>query len=119
MANPHICFTLGSHIWFGNLDFICARVDYDLVLLPPSVDIDAISEALSNLCLGTDEGQAPDNDYPGGSQGQTMLAGKPHDHRRVRGQSSTAICFDLSVGEIPVDLPTHHAQAIVEVLTTT
>jgi hypothetical protein len=34
---------------------------------PPNVDIDAISEALSNLCLGTDEGQAPENDRPGGS----------------------------------------------------
>jgi hypothetical protein len=31
-------------------------VDYDLVLLPPSIDIDAISEALSSLHLGTDEG---------------------------------------------------------------
>jgi hypothetical protein len=56
MANPHIRFTLGFHIRFGNLDFICMGVDYDLVLLPPSIDIDAISEALSNLCLGTDEG---------------------------------------------------------------
>jgi hypothetical protein len=56
MANPNIHFTLGSHVWFGNQDFICTGVDYDLVLLPPSVDIDAIFEALSSLCLGRDEG---------------------------------------------------------------
>jgi hypothetical protein len=56
MANPNIHFTLGSHVRFGNLDFICTGVDYDLVLLPPSVDIDAIFEALSSLCLGRDEG---------------------------------------------------------------
>jgi hypothetical protein len=42
-------------------------VDYNLVLLPPFVDIDAISEVLSNLHLGTNEGQALENDCPGGS----------------------------------------------------
>jgi hypothetical protein len=67
MANPCIRFTLGSHVWFGNLDFIYMGVGYDLVLLPPSVDTDAISEALSNLRLGTDEGQALENDCPRGS----------------------------------------------------
>jgi hypothetical protein len=94
-------------------------VDYDLVLLPPNVDIDAISEALSNLHLGMDEGQAPENDHPGGSQGQMTPASKPHDHGRARGQYSTTIRFDPSAGEIPADLLTHHAQAITEVLATT
>jgi hypothetical protein len=108
MVNPHIRFTLGSHVQFGNLDFIFTGVDYDLVL-PPNIDINAISEALSNLHLGTNEGQAPENDRPGDSQGQATPAGKPHDHRRTRGQSSTAIRFDLSAGEIPTDLLTHHA----------
>jgi hypothetical protein len=119
MANPRIRFTLGSHVQFSNLYFICMEVDYNLVLLPPFVDIDAISEALSNLRLGMNEGQALENDCPGGSQGKTMSVGKPHDHGRAHGQSSTAIRFDPSAGEIPVDLPTHHAQAIAEVLATT
>jgi hypothetical protein len=57
MANPCIRFTLGSHVWFRNLDFICTGVDYDLVLLPPDVDVDAISDALSILCLGMSEGR--------------------------------------------------------------
>jgi hypothetical protein len=82
MANPLICFALGSHVRFGNLDFICTGVDYDLVLLSPDVDIDAISEALSNLRLGTGGGQAPENDRLGGSQGQMTPAGKPYDHGR-------------------------------------
>jgi hypothetical protein len=85
MANPCIRFTLGSHVWFRNLDFICTGVDYDLVLLPPDVDVDAISDALSILCLGMSEGQAPDSDRPGGSKGQTTTSGKPHDHGRARG----------------------------------
>jgi hypothetical protein len=85
MANPCIRFTLGSHVRFSNLDFLCTGVDYDLVLLPPSVDIDAISEALYNICLVTDEGQALENDYPGSSQGRTMEANKPHDHRKAYG----------------------------------
>jgi hypothetical protein len=71
MANPHIRFTLGSHIRFDDLDFLCTGVDYDLVLLPPSVDIDAIFEALSNLCLCTDEGQALENDWLGSSHGRS------------------------------------------------
>jgi hypothetical protein len=80
-------------------------VDYDLVLLPPSINIDAISD----LHLGTDNGQAPENDCPRGSQGQTMPTGKPHDLGRARGESSTAIHFNPSMGEILVDLPTHLA----------
>jgi hypothetical protein len=83
-------------------------VDYDLVL-PPDVNVDAMSEALSNLRLCTGEGQAPEGNHPEGSQGQMTLAGKPHDHGRARGQSSTVIRFDPSAGEIPADLPTHHA----------
>jgi hypothetical protein len=85
MANPCIRFTLGSHVRFGNLDFICTGVDYDLVLLPPFIDIDAIFEALSNLCLGMDKGRALENDCLGGSQGKTMQVDKPHDHGRARG----------------------------------
>jgi hypothetical protein len=56
MATPHIRFTLGSHVRFGSLDFLCTGVDYDLVLLPLSIDIGAISMALSNLRPYTDEG---------------------------------------------------------------
>jgi hypothetical protein len=56
-----------------------------------------------------DEGQALENDHPVGSRSGMRLASKPHNHGRTHGQSSTAICFDLSVGEIPIDLPTHHA----------
>jgi hypothetical protein len=65
MANPHIRFTLDSHVRFDNLDLISTGVGYNLVLLPPSVDIDAISEALSIHRLGMDEGQALENNCPG------------------------------------------------------
>jgi hypothetical protein len=85
MANPRIRFTLGSHVWFGNLDFLCTGVDYDLVLLPPFIDNDVISEALSNLHLCTNEGQALENDCLGSSQGRTTQAGKLHDHGKARG----------------------------------
>jgi hypothetical protein len=119
MANPRIRFTLGSHVRFGNLDFLYTGVDNDLALLPPSVDIDAISEALSNLRLGTGEGQALENDCPGSSPGKTTQAGKPHNHAKARGQSPTTIRPHPPTGEIPADLPTHHAQAIAELLATT
>jgi hypothetical protein len=45
-----------------------------------------------------------------------MQAGKTHDHGKARGQSSTTVHLNLSAGEIPADLSTHHAQAIMEVL---
>jgi hypothetical protein len=55
MAKPH---PLHSRLpyQFGNLDFLYMGVDYDLVLLPPSIDIVVISEVMSNLCLCADEG---------------------------------------------------------------
>jgi hypothetical protein len=118
-ANPRIRFTLGSHVRFGNLDFLCTGVDYDLVLLPPSIDVDTISEDLSSLRLCNNEGQALENDSPGSSQGKTTQVGKLHDHGMARGQSLTTVHPNPSTGEIPTDLPTHHAQAIVEVLTNT
>jgi hypothetical protein len=110
MATPRIHFTLGSHVRFLSLDFLCTGVDYGLVLLPPFIDIDAISEALSNLRQCTDEGQALESDWPGSSQGRSMQASKPHDHGKACGQSSTTVHLNPSAGEIPADLPTHHAQ---------
>jgi hypothetical protein len=43
MADHRVCFTLGSHMQFGSLDFVCMGVDHDLVLLPPSVPVDRVS----------------------------------------------------------------------------
>jgi hypothetical protein len=34
MADHRVRFTLGSHIWFGSLDFLYIGVGNDLVLLP-------------------------------------------------------------------------------------
>jgi hypothetical protein len=119
MADHRVRFILGSHIRFGSLDFLYTGVDYDLVLLPPSVDIDAISEALSSLRLYIDEGQAPESDWSGGSRDRSMRAGKPHGHEKARDHFSTTFHFNPSAGEILVDLPTHHMQAISEVLATT
>jgi hypothetical protein len=49
MANHRVRFTLGSHIRFGSLDFLCTGVDHDLVLLHPSMPVDSTSP------LGSDE----------------------------------------------------------------
>jgi hypothetical protein len=43
MANHRVHFNLGSHVWFGSLDFLCMGVDHDLVLLPPSTPVDLAS----------------------------------------------------------------------------
>jgi hypothetical protein len=96
-GHPRIRFALGSHIQFGSLDFLCIGVDYDLVLLPPSVDIDVIYEALSSLRLYTDEGQAPEGDWPGSSRDRSMWPGKPHGHEKARGQSLTTFYLNPSV----------------------
>jgi hypothetical protein len=63
MADCRIYFTLGSHTRFGSLDFICMGVDYDLVLLPPSVPDDSASSSSSTDNVsdldsdGTEEGE--------------------------------------------------------------
>jgi hypothetical protein len=90
-----------------------------LVLLPPSVDIDAIYKALSSLHLYTDEGQALEGDWPRSSCDRLMRPGKPHGHEEARGQSLTTFHLNPSAGEILVDLPTDHMQDIMEVLMTT
>jgi hypothetical protein len=66
-----------------------------------------------------DERQALENDCLGSFHGRMMQAGKLHDYEKARGQSSTIVRLNPSAGEIPVDLSTHHAQAIVDVLATT
>jgi hypothetical protein len=66
MANPRIRFTLGSHIWFGSLDFLCMGMYHELVLLPPSMPIDHAS------LLGFDE-RIGDLD-PIGTEGGVRLA---------------------------------------------
>jgi hypothetical protein len=83
MATHRIRFTLGSHIRFGSLDFLCMGLDHDLVLLPPSVlvdhvtgteeeliplppsgsvnppsDIDSVTESMRSLHLHATEAQA-------------------------------------------------------------
>jgi hypothetical protein len=65
MANHHIRFTLGSHIQFGSLDFLCMGVDHDLVLLPLSVPVDPVSPS------GFDE-RVGDLD-PTGVEGERIL----------------------------------------------
>jgi hypothetical protein len=51
MADHCVRFTLGFHIQFGSLDFLCMGVD-DLVLLPPSISVDRASFPCSNDRVG-------------------------------------------------------------------
>jgi hypothetical protein len=52
MADHRVRFTLGSHIRFGSLNFLCTGVDHDLVLLPPSVSVDLASPSVFGKCVG-------------------------------------------------------------------
>jgi hypothetical protein len=49
MAGNDINFAPGSHIWFGNLEFIVVRKGYDLDLLPLTNDPASFSEPAANL----------------------------------------------------------------------
>jgi hypothetical protein len=64
MADHRVRFTLGSHIRFGSMDFLCTGVDHDLVLLPPSMSVDPASP------LGSDE-RVGDLD-PFGTEGECV-----------------------------------------------
>jgi hypothetical protein len=107
MATPCIRFTLGSHIQFGSLDF------------------PLLSTSTSSLRPCPTFTLAPTRGRPLRTTGQEVPKA---DRRRpvsrtttgkARGQSSTTVHLNPYAGEIPTDMPTHHAQAIAEVLVTT
>jgi hypothetical protein len=54
MPDHRVCFTLGSHIRFGSLYFLCMEVDHDLVLLSPSVSAPSMPVDLASP-PGSDE----------------------------------------------------------------
>jgi hypothetical protein len=49
MARNDINFALGSHIWFGSLEFVVVGEGYDLDLLPSTDDTASFSEPAANL----------------------------------------------------------------------
>jgi hypothetical protein len=55
MGGNDINFALGSHIWFGSLEFIIVEEDYDLDLLPLTGEPASFSESAANLQLCSDE----------------------------------------------------------------
>jgi hypothetical protein len=81
MADHHIRFTLGSHIRFGSLDFLCMGVDHgldptgvegDCVLPSPAeslsspTNVDSISESMVGFCLHANKAQASGSIQPHG-----------------------------------------------------
>jgi hypothetical protein len=65
MADHRVCFTMGSHILFESLDFLCMGVNHDLVLLPPSMLVD-------QACLLGSNKHVEDLD-PTGAEGECAL----------------------------------------------
>jgi hypothetical protein len=49
MAGNDVNFAPGSHIWFGNLEFVVIEKGYDLDLLPPIDEPASFSEPAANL----------------------------------------------------------------------
>jgi hypothetical protein len=77
MASHRTRFTLGSHIRFGCLDFLCTAVDHDLVLLPPSVSIDHVAGTEEELIPLPPSGSA---DPPSDVDFVTKSMGSLHLH---------------------------------------
>jgi hypothetical protein len=55
MVKNDINFALGSHIWFGSLEFVVVGEGYDLDLLPQTGEPASFSEPAVNLRLHSDE----------------------------------------------------------------
>jgi hypothetical protein len=55
MAENDINFSLGSHIWFGSLEFIVVRKGYNLNLLPPTSEPANFPELAASLRLCSNE----------------------------------------------------------------
>jgi hypothetical protein len=67
MVRNDVNFALGSHIWFGSLEFVVVREGDDLDLLPPTDEPASFSELAANLRLHSNElkGTWPDKfSYP-------------------------------------------------------
>jgi hypothetical protein len=98
MADHHVHFTLGSHIWFGSLDFLCTGVDHDLVLLPPSVSIDRASFPGSDEHVGYLD--------PTGMEGKCVLSspaeslGSPTNVDSIS-ESMAGLCLHANEAQAP------------------
>jgi hypothetical protein len=93
LANHRVRFTLGSHIQFGSLDFLCTGVDHDLVLLPPFVPVNPASPS------GCDE-RVRELD-PTGTEGEYALpspAGSPNSPADIDSitKSMAGLCLHAS-----------------------
>jgi hypothetical protein len=103
MAESDINFALGSHIWFGSLEFIIIGEGYDLDLLPLTGEPASFSEPVANLRLYSDElkGTWPDKfSYP-----RVPQVGQPCHDKKVRKSLTNIYHLNLEVGEVPEDLP--------------
>jgi hypothetical protein len=114
MARNDISFALGSHIWFGSLEFIVVGEGYDLDLLPPTGKPANFSEPAANLRLRSDElkGTWPDKfSYP-----RVPRLGQPCHNKKVRKLSINIYHLNLEVGEVLEDLPQQLMRSIADIL---
>jgi hypothetical protein len=114
MARNNINFALGSHIWFGSLEFVVVREGYDLDLLPPTDEPTSFFELADNLRLHSDElkGTCPDKfSYP-----SVPRVGQPHHDKKVHKSSTNIYHLNLEAGEVLADLPQQLTRSIADVL---
>jgi hypothetical protein len=114
MAGNGINFSLGSHIWFGSLEFVVVGKGYDLDLLPPTSEPANFPEPAASLRLRSDElkGTWPDKfSYP-----SVPRVGQPRHNKKVRKSSTNIYHLNLEAGEVPEDLPQQLMCSIADVL---
>jgi hypothetical protein len=111
-AGGNVNFTLGSHIWFGSLEFVITGEGHDLDHVPPADKSTSFPEPTVDLRRCSDELKST---WPN----EFSLPGLPQaaQHRRdkkVRSPSTNVYHLSPKAGEVPEDLPQQLRHAIAD-----
>jgi hypothetical protein len=95
VARSNTSLTLGSHIWFGSLEFIITAEGDDLDLVPPADKPTNFPEPVVDLRRRSDEFSMPD----------LPRAAQSYRNKKVHRPSTNAYHLSPKAGEVPEDLP--------------
>jgi hypothetical protein len=103
VARSNTSLTLGSHIWFGSLEFIITAEGDDLDLVPPADKPTNFPEPVVDLRRRSDELK---NTWPDEfSMPDLPRAAQSYRNKKVHRPSTNAYHLSPKAGEVPEDLP--------------
>jgi hypothetical protein len=116
-ARGNASLTLGSHIWFGSLEFIITKEGDNLDLVPPTDKPANFPKPVVDLRRRSDELK---NTWPNKfSLHDLPRAAQSYRNKKVRRPSTNTYHLSPKAGEVPEDLPQQLRHAIADTLAST